>query len=65
MAKLLKTFSGQSFAENCNITMFGCSLDEKESDITDILSDSLVPYYVWVINHMPKLDKNYTVTKDF
>ena len=23
-------------AENCNITMFGCSLDEQESDVTDI-----------------------------
>ena len=26
------------------------SLDEQESDITNILSDSWVSYYVWVLN---------------
>ena len=37
-------------SENCNIAIFGCSLDEQESDVTDILLDSWVLYYVWVIN---------------
>ena len=30
--------------------MFECSLDKQESDVTDTLSDSVVPYYVGVIN---------------
>ena len=51
-------------AENCNIAMFGCSLDKQESDVADILSDSRVPYYVWVITQY-SYAKNYTVTKDF
>ena len=44
--------------ENCKITMFGCNLDEQESDVLDVCEVSIHKYYT-------QIRYNYTVTKVF